>query len=89
MYPNTPKITQEQQETIDYWLEIAGSPGKGCRSGPKQSILGPYSTMGERELYFYGKYQEPATNNAESDTGVKGTISPVGGGPKIEDVCNK
>jgi hypothetical protein len=36
MYPNTPEMTQKDLENIQRWLEWAGKPGKGCRSGLKK-----------------------------------------------------
>ena len=46
MYPKTPDLTQEQQEAIDYWLKIAGSPGKGCRLEPKEA-----ESVQNKEIY--------------------------------------
>lgn len=39
MYPNTPKMTPEQQKRLIELLETIGSGGKGCRSGPERYTL--------------------------------------------------
>jgi hypothetical protein len=56
MHPKPSELTQEQRETIEYWLKIAGSPGKGCRSDQKQDESGRnreiYRVFGVPSQYF-------------------------------------
>ena len=56
MYPKPPDITPEQRESIRYWLDIAGSEGKGCRSEPKRVVysLKDYETLDYHDITAMG-----------------------------------
>lgn len=82
MYPETPKMTKEQREKLIELLKSIGSGGKGCRFESKEAESGQ-----NREIHRV--LGVPAQYFAESGTGVKGTISHMGGGSSNQEECNK